>query len=277
MENALIPKQNQNELLALEEKELAELAILGEGEAWGAGADLEDNASLYKNDYLLPKIWVMQAMSEQLKVNKDLEQGDAINSLTGDLIAPQGEKLEFVVVRSFKRWQAFKLLASGKKEYFKEGSGVMTLENANWPYEFTHEGINCRRRQVNSFIVLLKKDIMANNPQPYVIDFTSSSRKGGRKLVTALKNLNAREINGQRLPSAAACFSMVTVSHDFPDGSCHIKDINFESYTNKATLTMAKKVYQETKDHAGEIEFDDRDVLETEKADAATANASDIV
>ena len=263
--------------LTEEQKQLAELAVIdNDGEAWGAGADLDEQGAIYTNDYLLPKLWVMQALSEQLKVDKELEQGDIINSLTGEVVCLKGEELEFVVVRSYKRWQGFRILANGKKEYVKEFSGIMTLENANWPYEFTENGVNCRRRQVNSFIILLKKDILANNPQPYVIDFTSSSRQGGRKLITALKNLNNRDFGGKKLPSAAALFSVYTKIQDFADGSCYVKDINFKGYTNKQVLAMARTVYEDVKAHAGEIEFDDRDVLEAEVVDAKI-NASDIV
>ena len=136
----------------------AELAQfkMEKGDAWGAGADIDAAKEIFSNDYLIPKLWLIQSMS-QLRIDGMANEGDFCNSIDGKIITDGETPLTFVVVNTFKRWQTFKIKENGKKEFVN--SEAMTLENANYKYEFELDGFNHTRRQVLGFTVLLGKDL----------------------------------------------------------------------------------------------------------------------
>lgn len=255
--------KSKNELAEIEKGGLFDVATTGESEEWGAGFDFGENAELFKNDFLIPKIWLAQKMSDYL--NKEIEPGDFVNSLTLEKLAGPEDGVKFVVVKSFKRWQGFSLDEKGKKNYERDYSGIMTLENANWKYEDTIDGKKIVRSQVNSFIVLIEQDLIAGNPQAYCIDFTRSSRQGGRKLVTDLKNKTSKVFkNGDKsmkLPSPAFVYEVTATEETFDEGDAWCKDIKYISMSNKQAVEMAKEIYEFVKNNESEIEFDDRDVI----------------
>ena len=255
--------KSKNELAEIENGGLFDVATTDTSEEWGAGFDFDENAELFKNDFLIPKIWLAQKMSEYL--NKEIVPGDFVNSLTLEKLAGPEEGVKFIVVKSFKRWQGFSLDEKGKKHYERDYSAIMTLKNANWLYEETIDGKKIVRSQVNSFIVLIEQDLIAGNPQAYCIDFTRSSRQGGRKLVTDLKNKTAKvfTINDKKvkLPSPAFVYQVTATEESFDDGDAWCKDIKYLSMSNKQSVEMAKEIYEFVKNNEDQIEFDDRDVI----------------
>jgi len=261
-----VTKKGDSPLAALGDG-LLDVAIAEGGESWGAGSDLSDNSDLYQNDFLIPKIWQVQAMSEILKdKNSKARQGDFINSLTGDILSNSEEGLRFVVVSTFKKWQAFSLDDSNNKVFESDYGGIMTLENANWPYKEELDGKSISRRQVNSFIVLLEEDVKQRNPQPYCIDFAASSKKAGRILVTAVKNSTDKWYEGpngpMKLPAAAFAYEVKGHIEKFEKGECYVKDIKGVGHSNKSAVEMAREMYDFVKQNEQAIRFDERDIVD---------------
>lgn len=269
-----------NDLETIEASGLGDVALFDDSESWGAGFDLDENADLYKNDLLIPKVWLAQKMSKFLGGKENITPGDYVDSLTLRRVATCEEGLNFVVVKSFKKWQAFSFDEKGKKVYEKDYSATMTTKNADWKYEETVDGKDIVRSQVNSFIVLLERDLIANNPQGYCVDFTRSSRQGGRKLVTSLKTNTSKIFeNGEKkfkLPASAFVYSMTAFEHEFDEGATFCKDITYKGLSNKAAVKMARDVYEFVKNNESEIEYDERDVLDENKAHVAPTHETTV-
>lgn len=232
--------------------------------------DVNENSELFSNDILIPKIWLIQAMSE-LRKQKKADEGQFVDSQTGELLADEGEVLNFVVLKTFKRWHTFKL--NGDKKEFVS-SDIMTLENANWKYDFTEDGVDYKRRQVISAYVLIERDAVKGANKPYIIDFASSSKYGGRKMISDIKTLGN---NG--LPSFVAFFKMTSHEETFDNGNdAFVKDVQFGGYLPKESMPFLLQCRKDLDSMENQIEIDDSDLINataTNKAEANVAGAVD--
>ena len=232
----------------------------------GAGADINE---LFKNDLLIPKIWLMQSESELIKEKKaGLKIGDFVSSLTDEKLAGPDEGLKFVVVKLFKKWQGFIVDRKGNKTFSKDHSGIMTLKNANWSYEEELGANTLTRRQVICAIVLLERDIIAQNQQPYCLDFYGYSKQGGRKLVSSVKSSTSKIIDGKyQLPSYAFAYSLTAKEESNDKGTFLSKDITGIGYSSKEAVLMGRDVYEFVKNNEDQIEIDERDVVNNNDSD----------
>lgn len=233
----------------------------------GVGLDVLDNKDLFSNDIIIPKIWLIQAMSE-LRKQKKADEGQFVDSTSAEILCDNGETLRFVVLKTFKRWQTFKQVTENgkiKKEFVS--SEIMVLgKNENLAYDEVLEGEQLFRRQVISAYVLLEKDVRHKLNKPYIIDFASSSKGAGRKMISDINTLNA---NG--LPSFTGFFEMSSKEQKFDDGSAFVKDINFGGYMSKEVVPFLVDCYKNLKTIENMIQIDDRDVIEAEKSTAQKA------
>lgn len=223
----------------------------------------------------------MQALSEYLKTNKELNLGDFVSSLTGQLIGTPQDGIKFVVVSTCKKWQGFSVDSKGNREYERDYSGIMTTKNANWPYEEVIDGVNVVRRQVLSYYILLEQDFAAGTPQLYCLDFAGTSKPGGRQLVTSIRTNTSKtfDIKGKsmRLPSAAFVYKMTGHEESFAKGDAWVKDIELVGYSNKDVINRAKELSEFVKLNADRIEFDERDVISEAKSKDDNVDVSGMV
>lgn len=230
---------------------------MAEGEAWGAGADIAENKELFVNDYLIPKLWLIQSMS-QLRLDGLANEGDYCNSINGKKLSNGEDPISFVVVNTFKRWQTFKINEKGKKEFVE--SETMTLQNANYNYEFTRDGMPHTRRQVLSYTVLLGKDLENGVKRPYVLDFAGSSKRAGRVLITEIN-----EVRDAGYPSAVLLFNITSKSEKNDDGQFFVKEVQKIGVTNPEVVTKAREVYEDLKINADQVVVDESDLLNKAK------------
>lgn len=239
----------------------------------GVNLDVAENDELFKNDILIPKIWLVQAMSE-LRKEKKADEGQFVDSLTGELLADNEETLKFIVLKTFKRWQTFKLVQEGskiKKEFVS--SEIMILgKNDNLKYEETVEGEKIVRRQVISAYVLVERDAVRGMNKPYVIDFAASSKYAGRKMISDIKTLN-----NNKLPSFVGFFNMTSHEENFEDGSAFVKDVTFGGYLPKKTIPFLVDCYKSIESLEDQIEIDDSDVIDAQATNKAETNVADKV
>ena len=268
---------NLNQTLA----NLGELdtSVLGDVEL-----DIADDIALFKNDIVIPKIWLIQAMSELRKAKK-ADEGDYVDSRSEDILLASDEEdaLPIIVIKTFKRWQTFKMVKDGKdvKKVFLK-SEVMTMENADLKYQETLEGEDLVRRQVISCYVLLGSDAQAGIFKPYIVDFASTSKGAGRDLVSDIKVLNTDKKNPKTgklirrgLPSWVAYFKLgkfeESKEHDY-----YVKTIKFGGMLPQEMWNFLK----ECKDEVSAlmindaVEIDDRDVHDAAKSEKSNANVN---
>ncbi len=226
------------------------------------GLDVDQNRDLFQNDILIPKIWLVQAMSE-LRKSKQAEEGDFADSQTGEVLAEEGDSLNVVILKTFKRWQTFKMVTEkGKTKKEFVSSEIMVLgKNEKLPYEETVDGEDLVRRQVISAYVLLERDVVNQLDKPYIIDFASSSKLAGRKMVSDINTLNKNN-----LPSFVGYFSLTSREENFNEGSAFVKDIKFGGYLPKALMPFLINSYKHLGTIENQIEIDDRDVIDGETA-----------
>ncbi len=259
----------KSNLPALQEADLTSSALAAHAnydldDFKGVDLGVVDNLSLFENDIIMPKIWLTQAMSEFRKAKK-AEEGDYVDSQTGEVLAAEGTDLRLVVLKPFKKWQTFKLV-NGKKEYLS--TEVMVFgKNHALPYEETVDGEAIVRRQVISAYVLVERDAMQGLNKPYIIDFASSSKFGGRKMISDIKTLND---NG--LPSFMGFFKLGSSEQKFDDGSAYVKDVKFGGYLPKKLIPFLKSCAKNLGEIENQIVMDDSDVLKpTNKTNKAAA------
>jgi len=264
------------------------LAALGEVDSSVLGnveLDVADDMELFKNDIVIPKIHLIQSMSE-LRKQKKANEGDYVDSRSEQiLLAEDDEKkyLPIIVIKTFKRWQTFKLVNEGskiKKEFIS--SEIMTVENANLEYDEVIEGEDIVRRQVISCYVLLGDDAQKGIVKPYIVDFAGAAGKGaGRALVSDIKVLNTDKKDPRTgklirkgMPSWVAWFKLGQYETAMNDNDFNAKSIAFGGMLPQDMWGFLK----DTKDEVNAliqndaVEIDDRDLHEAAKATTESAN-----
>jgi len=237
---------------------LAEYANYDLKEFKGDALDIKENAELFSNDILIPKVWLVQTMSE-IRKQKKAEEGQFIDSQTKELLADNEKELRFVVLKTFKRWHTFEMVGT-KKEFIS--SEVMVLgKNHDLKYDETIEGKIIKRRQVISAYVILERDFKMKINKPYIIDFASTSKGGGRIMVSDIKTLNDRN-----LPSYVAFFKMTSHEEKFELGETFVKHITFGGFLPKDSMAYLKDCKNFLALNENTIEIDDADIIDESKS-----------
>lgn len=278
-ENALVTKKDAALTVDLQEGHLSSsaLAAFGKYDAKnfeGVELDVTGNKELFKNDIIVPKLWLMQGSSE-LRKQKKAEDGDYVDSRSEEILLKyenQGEYLPIIPIKTFKRWQTFEIPANPKEKEIFVSSEVMVLgKNENYEYEFSEEGKNFRRRQVISAYVLLGQDVQKGIVKPYIVDFYGRSKGAGRDLISDIKVLNARE-----LPSYVAWFKLSAAEDKKDTDSFMIRKVKFGGPLPEEAMPFLREAYRDITSmiDAGIIEIDDRDVREDAKTAASQAETN---
>lgn len=232
----------------------------------GLELDVADNKELFSNDILIPKIHLIQTMSELSKSREKMD-GDYVDSRTAETLLPvdgPAEYLPLIVLKTFKRWHTFELVGDKKKFLSSE---VMVLgKNENLKYEETVEGKDLRRRQVISAYVLLGEDAKKGINKPYIIDFAATSKGAGRDMVSDINVLNTDGI-----PSWLAWFKLSKFEETSEQGDYFVKKMAFGGYLPKEMMDFLKSAYDDIKlkIESGMVEIDDRDLNDAVKTNRA--------
>lgn len=232
--------------------------------------DVTENKELFKNDLLIPKIWLVQTMSD-LRKEKKADEGDFVDSQTAEILAGAGDSIKFIVLKTFKRWHTFTVDAKGDKEFLS--SEVMVLgKNHDLKYEDTLDGKIITRRQVISAYVLIERDALRGINKPYIIDFASTSKYAGRILVSDIATLNRKG-----LPSFTGIFEMTANEEEFDKGSAFVRKVKFFGFAPKAAMPYLIDCYKDLETIEDQIIFDDSDLVKgTAEDDSRVSKKADI-
>jgi hypothetical protein len=240
---------------------MAELANYEVGMFNDIALDVADNKELFKNDLLIPKIWLVQSMSD-LRKEKKADEGDFVDSQTAEILAESGKSLRFIVLKTFKRWHTFEVTPTGKEFLSSE---IMVLgKNHDYKYEDTLEGKQITRRQVISAYVLIERDALMGINKPYIIDFASTSKYAGRILVSDIATLN-----NKGLPSFTGIFEMSAEEQDFDKGSAYVRKVKFFGFAPKTAMPYLIDCYKQLETIEDQIIFDDSDLVKKTTVDVA--------
>lgn len=144
-----------------------------------------------KADLVVPRLQLMQAMSDKVAKHREAFAGEIRDNLVNDLFAKEGEQLAFTPVHAETIWMIHKEKLEGKKKV-REFIGVekVTPENEFAPYEedLGDGWTQVRTKQIELYVLLDKDPTI-----PYIVSFAKTSIKAGKKALTQmyLKNVTA--------------------------------------------------------------------------------------
>lgn len=174
-------------LTATEEnkKELATAAQ--DMSAWGA-------APVNQKDIIIPRIQLMQPMSEKVTAG-DAAFGEIRESLNNDLLGGFEEPIGIIPFMMKKVWMVFNANNSEEPEYMETVDITPENEDLKYEDEIMVEGVPTKisRIRTMNFFVLLEKELLTGAAIPYILSFSKTSLKAGKKLATQMyvKNANA--------------------------------------------------------------------------------------
>lgn len=147
--------------------------------------DLFDNDASDSRDLILPKILLMQGLSELVSEGKAI-MGEMRGSVDGNLLGGRDKPLEVIPFYMSKSWILF-AEKDGKLEY--SGQVPFGPDNANWQWDAIVDGQKVRRDQSINLYCCLPKEIETGIFMPYLITFRRTSYTAGRKAVTLKEKL----------------------------------------------------------------------------------------
>lgn len=203
--------------------------------AWGS-------EGISKEDILIPKILLMQAMSQLVTEKEIAEPGDIIVSTTEEVVGGKENPLIFVPLMSFKTWTISELV--GAKYEFRD-TIPMTPKNAADPLEFEENGVKYRRDKGLNFYVLLKKDLEAaakgeGAVMPALLAFRRTSFTAGKKLASGIQMSSM-----MKKSAASSAYALSSTKRKTDDHTYYVYDVapSKDSKVSIEELAVAKQWY----------------------------------
>lgn len=188
-------------------------------QGWGAADELD------MKDIEIPRIWLMQKMSELVSDEK-AKEGDLVDSVEGKVF---GETVDVVIFHSSKSWRVFE-----NGEYLK--TEPVTSANSSAPI---NEG-SIHRDLVYNYFCLLADD--KDTGAPYALSMAKTSLGTARKLnAVFLRIAQGKEPK----PSAAVVVTLGSRKEKNDKGAWRTWDFTVKGPTPAATLEHAKFWYNQ--------------------------------
>jgi hypothetical protein len=197
--------------------------------SWGA-----EQAS--NKDLLIPKLHLMQDLSDQVKKGK-ARPGMIINSSTGEPVADTTTPVEIIPILTFNEWLLYDVIDDrGKRKEVYSGKVLVSKDNENWAKEDVVQGkLVTRVRQIN-VMALLPKYV---DDLPFMLAFRKTSTLAGRKLSTHF------QVSGMKnKPAAAQVFNLSAVSMTRENYSFYGFEVEPGRVTSEQELAKAYHWYQ---------------------------------
>ena len=194
-------------------------------EAWGS-------EGTSRQDILVPRLQLMHDISQNVKDGK-AEAGDIIHSITGEVLASDGQTVEIIPFTTFREWHINEVDERGRDK-FKEKI-LMTSENENWPLEGVENGKPIRRVRTINYFVMLPQYI---NELPFLVTFKKSSIMAGKKLSTHFQQCAMK-----KQPPAVQTYLLFSVDRSWDGFTFKTLDVSPKRPTTPEELEVAKKWY----------------------------------
>lgn len=229
---------------------------------WGAVEGLETS------DLLVPKIFHQQALS---KFAQDglARPGDFCDSVTGQVLAKKGEKLEIIIFGSFKTMVISKMDPKSLKFFYEETIAI-TPENAMEMGAKPHvEEIGSETFKNNltynlyCLIPSLAKEL------PYVLSLGSTKAKVARKINTILYKL--KEL---KRPGASVVFELTSVEDSNDQGTWFNLEVSQGRDATAEELSRAHAWYLKSKTQKFKV-VEENAAIVTGAAKGGSPNSSD--
>lgn len=235
---------------------------------------------ILKSDIVLPKVLLMQALSDFVKQEK-CKPGDIVRSQTGELLAKRDSVLEFIPLTYVNLWMLSEdEKGKGDKKDFKfRGYEPRTASNEDSDWDFLQDGTKWKRTKVMNLYALLAADIekfegamtkfkeSGEMPDidaallPVTIQLRNTSFKAAKDVSTLF--LKANELSkqmGMEVPAYGRTMKIQAVEESKDDNDYYVLTVTGGSTTKKEYLPHAKRWKETIHQMGANVKVDDSDV-----------------
>jgi hypothetical protein len=216
--------------------------------------------TISNDDILIPKLLLMQAMSQLVSEKEAAEAGDIIKSTTEEVVGGREKGVKIVPLMSFKTWTISEF--TGSKFEFRS-TEPLTMQNAAAALEWTDAASDgsgktttWRRDKGLNFYVLVKGDLEAavngnGACLPALISFRRTSMQAGKKLASGIS-----ESAMMKRPAASRVYELKSMKRKTDDHTYFVFDLvpTADKVSNEE-LTFAKQWYDTLK--SSQVKVDD--------------------
>ena len=238
-------KEKMNkEIVKKEEK--SQLAIKAEVDAWG----LTD--AVPKEAIEIPRLTLCQGLSDAVSAG-EASMGHIIDSMTLEKLGSAVEKeyapVEVIPLTFNMSWRHMRFYEGekGKSGKYKfDHSEPFTPENSGlkWEEEVvdpdTGETVKWRHDQCLNFFVLVKSKLQDPLATPYMLTFSRTSFKAGRKLSSHFAKCQRAASLGRIIPPPALTFKFCGVLNKTDDHAYYVATVTPGEKTSEEALKIAK-------------------------------------
>ena len=160
---------SKKEVTKVESKELAEVGL----DAWG-----QEEVEVSSNDLVIPKLWLMQPLSEMVAEKELAKAGEIVDSLSEEVIGGPDKPVKIVPFKVEKLWYTIK--DNGDKGELVSIDAV-TKENEGLEREYELDGDKYKRMFTYKFFC-----VKEGSSLPFIIIFKSTSIRAGKQMFTEM-------------------------------------------------------------------------------------------
>lgn len=234
---------------------------------------------ILKGDVVLPKLLLMQALSDFVK-QKKATAGDIVRS-SGEIVAKDGAELEFIPLSFQNLWMISEdEKGKGNKQDYKfRGYEPRTAANEAAEWDYMENGTRWKRTKVMQLYALLGADIerfeqaMAKFKEtgelpdlesallPVVIQFRNTSFKAAKDVATLF--VKAKELGAQmgiEVPAYGRTMKLQAVSESNGENDYYVMTVKSGAQTKKEYLPHAKRWKDTLASMGGAVKVDESDL-----------------
>jgi hypothetical protein len=254
----------QNEIAKTEARELMPMTpVQGEG------------GEVLSSDVTIPKLLLMQAMSVAVDEG-NAQKGDMVRTEPFEKLGDAETPLQFIPL-SFKNYWVNYEIVKGKEVW--KSKEIRNAKNEHEPWNYTLDGVECKRTKVLEVFALLPSDIAKEVSAmeafkksgalpdlnatllPVVISFRSTSFKAGQAVVTHFVKAQTLSLQtGKHVHPYAYKLELSCVPQKNDQGSWFAFMVKSLGACNKDEVATAQKWYT-TLSQSNNIRVDDSDEL----------------
>lgn len=219
-------------------------------EAWGS----EGTSS---QDLLIPRIQLMHDISDLVKKGR-ATPGTLVHSVTNEMLADKGIRLEFIPIMTYREWEINDVDAKGRENY--RNRIPMTAANENLPYEdLDEQGKPIRRVRTLNFFTIVADRL---EEFPFLLSFKKSNLKAGKQLSTHFQMSGMKKV-----PPASQVFTLHSSEKTYEGYTFWVLNVEPKRPSSAIEIATARKWYEVLKtakvkveEEAGSQDFNEADM-----------------
>ena len=251
---------------------------------------LSKGTKVLKSDVVLPKVLLMQGLSDLVNERK-AQQGDFVRSSTAEKLGDDKAPLEFIPLTFQNLWLVSEDQKGDGKKYEFRRYEPRTAANESADWDYLENGTKWRRTKIMSLFALLPKDIESQAKMmkefeetgempdvdkvllPVVIQFKNTSFKAGKEVATLFAKAESvsRQL-GTTIPAYGTTMRLSCVSDKNDKGSFFVMKVESIGKTKPEYKEAAANWYAQLMQLGAAIKVDESDMAAAEEVAAEPTN-----